>query len=175
MSYMKILKIIGPILILLALVGYIKRLDALRDGWRQAAVAIADEAQASSGLNPPAEPRKDGKPPPLAEERAGVVRKRGLAAVGTLAAQRDEYLRQRNDNKRALLDQTARVLDLAAETQRLRAQAAEQLELVKRLKKERAALISKAERAANRTERRSCEEEIQEMEEALDALYHAGF
>jgi hypothetical protein len=153
-----LLKIGGPFVLLLAVLGYIGHLRHDRDGWKKAAVAITNELQTVGRFKGPLDPRKQG-----------------LKAVRRLGEQRDDYLRQLIDNKAALLRQTQLVLDLGSETQRLRAISAQQAEMVRKLKAERDGWIRKAERAATRTERLSAEQELRQCEEAMDALYQAGF
>jgi hypothetical protein len=162
MGAMTLLRIGGPILLLLALAGYIAHLTNDRNGWRRTANAITAEAGKVAGLA-----RKDGKP--------FEAKKHGIMLVRKVGEQRDGYLSDLNDHKAALLSQTQKVIDLGAETQRLRALSLQQAELVRKLTAQRDGWIKKAEQAATRTQRLSHEQEARQCEEAMDALYQAGF
>lgn len=172
MVYLKLAKILGPLLIAAAIGAYILDLRSDVAKWRGRVHDIAGVVQEVGGFRG----RTKG-------DLAGKLGYKDVApGIRKIGAQRDQAraeaadnLRRLNDHKSALLRQTEKVLDLAAEARRLKALSAEQEALVRRLKAERAGWIEKAERAATRTERLSAEGEARQCEEAMDALYHAGF
>ena len=165
MKWSTLLKFGLPILAVLALVAYIANLRSDAAKWRGRVHEIADVVQEVGGF----QGRKKG-------ERAGKLGYKDVApGVRKIGARRDEYLRSLNDHKQALLDQSRQIMDLGAETRRLRDLSAQQAAMVRQLKAQRDTWIKRAERASTRTQRLSAEEEVRHAEQALDALYDAGF
>ena len=156
MGYLKLARIFGPIVLVALLGAWIWRLDDRRAHWHKTAVdlvAVVGEV---------------GGDPKLKVEKAP-------AAVRAIGADRDRYLAQRNANKVALVDQTRKVVDLGAETRRMRDLSAQQQQLVRTITAQRDQWIQRAESAATRTERLAAEEEARQCDEAMNALREAGF
>jgi hypothetical protein len=165
MGYLKLVKILGPIIILIAVVAYIASLRHDVAKWRGRVYEIADVVQEVGGFKGRTKGDRAGK----------LVYKDVVPGVRKIGAQRDQYLQSLNNHKAALLDQSRQIMDLGAETRRLRDLSAQQAALVRKLTAQRNTWIVQRERASTRTQRLSADEEVRAAENALDALYQAGF
>jgi len=150
------LRILGPILAFALLAGWGARVNQLRGEWQHKTLALVAVVAEVGGVDK------------LQVKNAG-------AKVREIGAARDRYRRARDAAQTALLDQTQRVVAMGEETARLRALSDRQAELVRNLTAQRDQWIKRAEQAATRVQRLSFEEEAQQCEEAMDALYQAGF
>jgi hypothetical protein len=97
------------------------------------------------------------------------------AAVRRIGADRDTYYGNWQGAKTALTTQTGRVVELGAETLRLRAEADQANALAAKLAAQRDGWMKRAAQAATRTRRLSDLQEARECEESMDALRAAGF
>jgi len=156
MSYLKLAKVLGPIILigLVALAFHMVWTD--RDKWKDVATRSAEKAKEVGQFKQ-------------------VLPEDAPSAIEKIGTQKLDLLRKLNDTKEALNDQTFRVLELGQQTQRLRSEADRQRALVQQLTVQRDAWIAKAKAASTRTQRLSAEEEVRQCEEAMDALYQAGF
>jgi hypothetical protein len=97
------------------------------------------------------------------------------AAVRRIGADRDTYYGNWQGAKTALTTQTGRVVELGAETLRLRAEADQANALAAKLAAQRDGWMKRAAQAATRTQRLSDLEEARECERSMDALRDAGY
>lgn len=163
MSYLTLIKILGPVVVIGLVLGYIGHLKhdigsltGQRDKLRGEVTGIVGVVAEVAGV------------PKLQVRHAP-------AAVRRIGADRDTYYRNWQLAKGALLDQTQRVVALGAETRRLREQSDRQQALVAQLKAQRDGWIRRAQAASSRTQRLSDQQEAAACEAAMDDLYKAGF
>jgi len=98
-----------------------------------------------------------------------------VPAVNRIASDRDQFMRERN-NARAVVDQqSAGITALHIETERLAKLSAQDRIYAEAMIKQRNVWIERARLAETRTERRSAEQELEECDAVLNALFDAGF
>jgi len=136
--------------------AWLWRLDTLRGGYR---ARLSDVAAAIGTATQSPPPKFDR----LASEIAG------------LAAERDTRTRERDSARTAVAQQTASIRALEAEGRRLAAIGEQNRAVAASLIEERSSWIARARAAEGRTERLTCERELEEVNAALDVLYRAGF
>jgi hypothetical protein len=165
MNYPRLAKILGPIILVGLVLGYIWHLQGDAAKWRGRVYAIADVIQEVGDFKG----RSKG-------DRAGKLGYKDLEkGVRKIGADRDRNARERDAKAAALNDQTALVLELSRATLAARQEADRQTELARQLTVQRDTWIKRARTAATRKERLSADVEAQQMEEALDALRDANF
>lgn len=143
---------------LLAMTAWGWRMDSLREKWRTTAYEITWEVAAVAGI-----------------DRSKLKPKDAVAKIRGIAEDRDLFRRER-DNARGVIDvQSTSIRNYEKETNRMRAISAKQAKLVASLIAQRNVWIQRAKDAGTRTERLTCEEELKETEDVLDALYEAGY
>ncbi len=147
---------IGLVVALVIAAGLAWRLDTLRGHWKSQAEGITVTIRDVAGLDE------------LEVEDASF-------AVRDLGADRDRAQRERDAAKRVMVEQGESIRAYRAESERLRQLSTEQRAEIARLTQQRQHWIEAAEKAATRTERLEAEVEIKICEEAMDALYEAGF
>jgi hypothetical protein len=104
-----------------------------------------------------------------------VDRKKIVSEVRTIITERAIARRERDGYKTTAETQTREVRRLNEETERMRAQSARQIREVQSLTRQRDRWIAEAQKSATRTQPRSDQEELRQMQEVLDALYRNGF
>lgn len=98
-----------------------------------------------------------------------------VGAVQIVVTERTVARRERDAFKKATETQSEKVRLLNEEGNRMRAEADEKVRQVQTLTRQRDHWITEAQGRATRTQQRSMEEELRQMEGALDALYAEGF
>lgn len=95
-----------------------------------------------------------------------------LKVIGT---DRDTARRERDGFKATAASQSAKVIALGAETARLKAQSNAAVAQAQVVTQQRDHWIAEAKAASTRTTRLPDDQEVKQMEDALDALYGNGF
>lgn len=95
--------------------------------------------------------------------------------VRVIGKDRDTARRERDRFMDTAQSQSQHVAALSAETARLKVQANANVKAVQKITEDRDRWISKAQEASERTRQLPTTEELQQTEDALDALYHNGF
>lgn len=98
-----------------------------------------------------------------------------VPAANRLAGQRDQYLRER-ENARAVIQRQADSINaLHDESERLAKLSEKDRALAKEMIRQRDVWIATAKAASTRTERLSAEQELEQCDAVLNALFDAGF
>lgn len=159
------LKVGLPLLVILAIGGYIMHLRGDVAKWQGRVHHIADIVQEVGEFKG----RSKG-------DRAGKLGYKDVEpGIRKIGSDRDAARRQVIGLKGALADQTTEILAMSQRTLAARQEADRQRELVRQLTAQRDTWINRARTAATRKERLSADVEAQQMEEALNALRDANF
>lgn len=110
------------------------------------------------------------------EPKLGRVKYPDIPGAVTGVLEEGEKLRRERDNARAVVKaQSDSITAYEAETQRLTRLSEENRKLAEAVIRERDTWIRRARSAETRTERLSAEQELEECNAVLDALYREGF
>lgn len=156
MGYLKLARILGPLIVIALLTAWALRLNNRRAYWQDITVAVTS-VLGNAVDNPKLKPGK------AVETAREVVRTR------------DQYQRERDSANQALVVQGQSILDAEVVAAKAKADAARAVLGVKKLTEQRDIWIAKARAAATPTERLTCEQELANVEETLDALRNSGF
>jgi hypothetical protein len=154
---------LGLLVITAFSLGLNLRLDSLRSYWKGEATTWRGKAEGITVTI-----RDVTNNPRLTVDQAP-------QAVRDLGAERDRIRDEREAAKGVIIRQGETIRASAAEVERLRKMSNEQRAQIIAIMKQRDHWIRQAEGAATRTQRLSAEAEIQICEEAMNALYQAGF
>jgi hypothetical protein len=146
---------IGGLALALSL-GWGFRVDHLRGGYKSQLdvirIAFVDMGE---------KPKKDGSDLP--------------AIVNKVGAERARYRQERDAARGLVTTQSNSIRTLEKETAEAARESEANLRMIAEATRQRDFWIKRARAAETRTERRTAQEELNECEQVLDALYQAGF
>lgn len=162
LSYLKI----GAIVAVALFAAWVWRVDNLRAKWHGKYDAVVTQV-VDATCTPQvlkADPKCEAK-----------IKRDPAQGISFMASKRDQYRRERDDANETVRLQTEALDRLEAQAAEAQRQANVQLVAARRAAAERDRWIKTAKEATTRVNRLPDVQELKEVEEALDALYAAGY